>query len=259
MRIIVVDDEINALNVFLGQIITNQQVEYRFFKDDPEAILKYCRSNYLDGAFLDISMPNINGFDLARKIVEIVPDIKISFITGLVITNADIPDDLKKNTIGIIYKPYKVIELERHLNLFGERKQTLVVKMFGSFECFMNGRVIAFTSSKSKELFALLLALRGKSLSMGDAITALWPDKDLDKSKRLYRDAVWRLRETLNEINFPCVTFGRAILTLDTQNIECDYYDFMAGKGVYYNGEFLTSYEWSLPFQDELDFYDCGR
>ena len=257
MKIIVVDDEFSALSVFLGQIITKQKIDYHFFRDEPSEIISYCKTNYVDGAFLDINMPNINGFALAKQIIALLPDIKISFITGLVIKESDVPEELRKNLVGIIYKPYKVTDLERHLSSMGNGKQTLVVKMFGSFECFMNGRVVSFSSSKSKELFALLLALRGKSLSMNDAITALWPDKDLDKSKRLYRDAVWRLRETLNEISFPCVTFGRAVLTLDKKNIECDYYDFMEGKNVFYNGEFLTSFEWSLPYQDELDFYSA--
>nr|MCR5490577.1 response regulator [Bacilli bacterium] len=67
MKIIIVDDEVNALNAFLNQIITKEKVEYHFFKDDAPSIVKYCKSNYVDGAFLDINMPGINGFDLARE------------------------------------------------------------------------------------------------------------------------------------------------------------------------------------------------
>ena len=52
---------------------------------------------------------------------------------------------------------------------------------------------------------------------MEQAITALWPDKPLEKSKILYRDAVWRLRQTLKENEFTVVpTYGEPFLLIDT-------------------------------------------
>ena len=34
---------------------------------------------------------------------------------------------------------------------------------------------------------------------------------------------MWRLRTTLNEINFPCIEFKRAMLNLNKENIDCDF------------------------------------
>ena len=129
----------------------------------------------------------------------------------------------------------------------------LKVTTFGSFDCFINGHLVSFSSSKSKELFALLIILKGKSISMGETIALLWPDKDVEKAKKLYRDAVWRLRETLKDIDFQCVNFGRAQLSVNTKDIDCDYYKYLSSQEIYYGGDFLISYEWSMPYQMELD------
>ena len=71
MNILIVDDEINALQAFLKEIVGEGETEYHFFTDDEKAILNYIKYHDVDGVFLDINMPRINGIDLARKIIEI--------------------------------------------------------------------------------------------------------------------------------------------------------------------------------------------
>ncbi len=254
MKILVVDDEVNALHLFLDEVISDTEFEYKFLKDDEEAILNYVKNNQVIGAFLDIKMPNIYGPELAKKLIAINKDIRITFVTGLNFSFNSLPNEIKNNVLGIIYKPINSIELSNYLLKIANIKPVLKVRMFGHFDCFLNNSLVHFSSNKSKELFALLLALNGKSLTMEQAITNLWPDKDIDKAKILYRDAVWRLRSTLQEIGFECVNFQRALLTLNKENIECDYYDLLNGKDVFYNDEFLVPYEWSISFENEIDY-----
>lgn len=251
MRVIIVDDEIKALQLFLSQIV-DINLEYRFFKDDSDAILSFVKKNETSGAFLDINMPNINGIQLARELIAIDHDIKIVFVTGTNIKLEDIPKEIADNVIDIVYKPFTTDIIEKDLRIISKKKPTLKVKMFGTFDCFINNHIVSFTSTKSKELFALLIALNGRSLTMNQAITCLWPDKDLEKAKILYRDAVWRLRSTLEEIQFPCVDFQRALLVLDKSNIKCDYYDFLESKKIIAPETFLISYDWSIDFETEI-------
>lgn len=252
MRVIIVDDEIKALQLFLSQIV-DINLEYRFFKDDKNAILDFVKKNEISGAFLDINMPNIDGLALARALINQDKNVKIVFVTGTNIKMEDVPEDIANNVIDIVYKPFTTDIIEKNLRIISKKKPTLKVNMFGSFDCFINNHIVAFTSTKSKELFALLLALNGKSLTMNQAITYLWPDKDLDKAKILYRDAVWRLRSTLEEIEFPCIDFQRALLVLDKANIKCDYFDFLEGKKkVSEDATFLPSYDWSFDFENEI-------
>lgn len=252
MKIIIVDDEMHALQLFLADLI-GYDVEYRFFNDDRSGILKYVAENRPEAAFLDINMPGINGVDLACELVAAQPSVKLVFTTGLDISRQDLPAAVAANTLGFLYKPYNRDELRRYLSEIDHKTVKMTVKTFGAFDCFLNGRLVRFSSSKSKELFALLIAYSGKMLTMTDAISQLWPDIDTDKSKILYRDAVWRLRKTLSELHFGCVDFGRACLVLDTSNIVCDYWDYIAGRNTNYNGEFMKSFDWSTPYAAYLD------
>lgn len=247
MKIIIVDDEMSALHTFLNDVIGRTDVEYKFFKDNEDEICDYLLKNKVAAAFLDVKMPKINGIELAQKIIGLCPDIKIVFITGLDVSRKDLKEPVLGHTAGFLYKPYDPELLTRLLASIERSAPKLTVNMFGAFDCFINDALVQFSSRKSKELFALLLTYNGRALNMNDAISQLWPDMDTDKSKPLYRDAVWRLRKTLQEIDFNCVTFERARLTLDKQNIYCDYWEYLA-SGSRPDDIFLKSYDWSINY-----------
>lgn len=244
MKIIVVDDEMSALHVFLHEIMYEKDVEYKFFRDDRKEILDYVSSCAIDAAFLDVKMPNVNGIELAGTLISVAPRIKIVFITGLTINFSDLPEEVRAHTIGFIYKPYDKVELINCLNAVAEEIPRLSIKLFGKFECFLNGRRVEFSSQKEKELFALLIYYDGRTLSMNEAIACIWGDHDVEKAKKLYRDAVWRLRKSLQRINFNCVEFGRAEISLNRRNIDCDYWDWLEGKTCE-GGELLVDYDWT--------------
>ncbi len=252
MKIIIVDDEIHALQLFLPNLI-NLETEYRFFSDDEGAVLKYVAAEKPDGVFLDVNMPNINGLKLASEIIAIHPSVKIVFTTGYNLSEKDLPCDVASNTLGFLYKPCNSEKLHYFLSEIAEKSIKMTVKTFGTFDCFIGKNIVRFSSSKSKELFALLIAYNGKALTMNDALSQIWPDTDLSKSKILYRDAVWRLRKTLENLHFDCIEFKRACLVLSTTNIDCDYWDYLAGKKGDYKGEFMKNYEWSINYLPCLD------
>lgn len=253
MKIVVVDDEMAALSAFLNEIVEEKNIECQFFKGEEKAILEYIKTHEVDAVFLDIKMPKIDGVSLARKILEIDDRMKMVFITGLSIAEEDLPEEVAEATLGFLYKPYDSEALKRFLSQIQGKRRVVTAKTFDTFDCFVDGRLVRFSSSKSKELFALLIAYNGRSLTMSDAISQLWPDGDLEKSKILYRDAVWRLRKTLNDIEVPCVIFGRALLSLNKSLVCCDYWEYLkTGKGGY-RGEFCKNYDWSLDYIGELD------
>lgn len=254
MKIIVVDDESTALHLFLDEAMkSDQSVDFHFFQDDAEAILSYCKNNDVGGAILDARMPSISGIDLARELIQVKPDIKIIFLTGTSLTLKEVPSQIAKNVLSVVYKPLTSLSLGMFLDQLKSEKSKIEAKTFGAFDCFLYGKPIHFSSSKSKELFALLVIMRGKSVTMEQAITSLWPDKDLDKAKILYRDAVWRLRSTLEEAHCPAVRFSRALLSLDRELVSCDYYDLCDGKRGTYAGPFLPNYEWAADYDDEIE------
>ena len=253
MKIIIVDDEMSALHAFLNEVIGERDVEYKFFRDNRAEIEEYVSANRVEAAFLDINMPGINGLELAARLIAIRCDIRIVFITAQKVVAEDLDEVVRKHTIGFVYKPYNKKVLDNYFSLLRHLAPELTVKMFGTFDCFVNGKIVNFSSRKSKELFALLLAYNGKSLTMTDAISQLWPDTPLEKSKKLYRDAVYKLRKVLEGVHFSCVQFGRALLVLNRENITCDFWDFLESGMGDYNGEFLKSYDWSVNYLPALD------
>lgn len=252
MKIVVIDDEMYALQSFLSEII-DVDVDCKFFKDDEAAVLDYVAKNSVDAVFSDVGMPNINGFDLAEKLIDLRADIPIVFITGMSVTASDLSEKVRANTLGFLYKPYNADRLQELLNVIKKRTRQLHVTMFNSFDCFVDGRLVLFSSAKSKELLALLFAYDGASLDMTDAIDHLWPNSTAEKAKILYRNAVFRLRKTLAEIGVNCVSFGRALLTLDKTHVQCDYWDYLHTGVGDYRGEFCKNYYWSIDYLPALD------
>ena len=252
MKIVVVDDEMLALQSFLNEII-DCDVEYKFFKDDETAVLDYVAKNPVDAVFSDVGMPSVNGLVLAEKLIDLRPEIAVVFITGMPITTSDLNEKVKNNTLGFLYKPYNADRLAEFLNLIKKRTPILSVKTFDGFDCFVDGKLVMFSSAKSKELFALLIAYNGNSLTMTDAIDHLWENAELEKAKILYRNAVFRLRKTLNEVGVNNVGYGRAMLTLDKTHIQCDYWDYLQSGGGAYRGEFCKNYDWSVEYLPQLD------
>lgn len=253
MNALVIDDERSSLHLFFDKTINiDKDINFIYFVDDLDYIFSFLENHKVDLIILDIRMNTINGFDLAKMILKKYKDINLIFFTGLLVDETDIPLEIKEKVIGILYKPLNEAKLHELLNKALNKETKLVVRMFGSFDCFINDHVVNFTSTKSKELFALLLCLNGKLLTMEHAITLLWPDKELSKAKILYRDAVWRLRSTLNDINFNCVEFKRAALMLNKDNIECDYYDYLVNKISKGPERFLINYDWSIETENYL-------
>jgi two-component system LytT family response regulator len=256
MKIIVVDDEIASLSLFLSHVINNDAIEYKFFKDHPKKAIDYVKENKVDGAFLDINMPEMDGIALGHELVKANPSIKIVFITGYAYDRQILMKDFGANLLGFAYKPYNGDDLNRFISAIfcNSTKPVLHFRTFGSFDLFVNERPLRFSSSKSKELLALLVAYDGSSVSMDEAICALWPEKNIDLAKRLYRDAVWRLRSVLKEAGLLfLVEFKRAVLVLHEEGCTSDYWNYLHEKKGIYDGKFLTGYDWSLDYQNQLD------
>ena len=258
MKIIVVDDEISALNTFLPNVVDDIKIECKMFMNAPRAALEYARTNRVDAAFLDVVMPDINGVDLARRLLEINPEIKIVFISAYVKDEQRIIDSLNGRVAGFCHKPYTPQELSTlisSLNSDAERPR-LFLRTFDGFDLFVNGVAVDFSSRKAKELLALLTDARGSYVTMDTAIGNLWADKNADLGKRLYRDAVCRLRLTLKNAGADgLVIFERGRAVMNTKLAACDMWEFIE-KGGIFSGRYMPQYDWSIVTESLLEQYN---
>lgn len=254
MNIIVLDDEQDALLTFTSHVIDLPNVSISLFKDNYEKALEYASSNKVDIAFLDIMMPRINGVSLAKEFIRLDPNIKIVFITGFTQDENSIKEQLKDNLLGFCYKPYDPENVKEYIVSASSYNKKIHFRMFPHFDVFVNDVKMDFPRSKSKELLALLADRKGGEVTLEEAITKLWIDKDPELAKRLYRDAICRLRLKLKEYGIEyIVNFFRARTSLNINYITCDYYDYLKGLNDDYNGEYLSPYEWSIDVEQYLD------
>ncbi|MFS0490705.1 LytR/AlgR family response regulator transcription factor [Leadbetterella byssophila] len=63
MKCIIVDDEIAAIKILENHLRKIPKIEIKYSFSDPMDALEYLRSHEIDLIFLDINMPQINGFD----------------------------------------------------------------------------------------------------------------------------------------------------------------------------------------------------
>ncbi len=250
MNIIAIDDEMDALMALTSNMIDMVNISISIYKDNYKEALKYALNNKVDLALIDILMPSINGIELAKELIKINKNIKIVFITGYAQDIENIKTQLQNNLFGFYYKPYNKDSL-KELIIKAQEEKYIYFKMFPRFDLILNSIVIDFKSSKAKELLALLVDHKGATLTLEEAISKLWPDKDPFLAKRLYRDALSRLRLMLKELDIEyIINSNRARLSLDISKVSCDYYDYLNKKNNAYNYEYLRPYEWA--FDTEL-------
>ena len=86
MRIAICDDE----QVFIDQICTrinnisktrNIDCQIQTFTTG-ETLLEECKKDGFDAVFLDIAMPDIDGFEVAKKLSKLSPDINLIFVSS---------------------------------------------------------------------------------------------------------------------------------------------------------------------------------
>lgn len=123
-RLLVVDDDpdtVLALNLglldygFLVDAFTNPEEALQKFKSNAES---YCL------VLLDIKMPALSGIQLARKVKEANPNVKVLVLTALKVRNNELSDvSSSTNVDGFIQKPVGIQELtDKILSLIDETK-----------------------------------------------------------------------------------------------------------------------------------------
>jgi two-component system LytT family response regulator len=110
MRVMIVDDEILALDR-LQRLLSVHVQEIVRFDSSINALLEFKKGAF-DIVFLDISMPQINGLDLAKKLIEIDENIFIIFQTAY---EEHALEAFKSGGVDYLLKPIEDKELQKSL------------------------------------------------------------------------------------------------------------------------------------------------
>lgn len=214
------------------------------------AALAYVEDHAVEMALLDVKMPDMDGIALGRKLKRINHDMIVIYITGY-------EDYVKEAVLEIkadhyLLKPYNsrdiALMFDKVKRLAGRLQKRVLVRTFGEFDIFIDGRLIEFTNRKAKELFAVCIDIGGE-VTMKRIIDLLWEDRNYDnKVKCLYRKAVAHLNAVFRSHGVEYIfCSGRGKCYVNRQELSCDYYEVLEGKNInetLFDGGYMSNYSW---------------
>jgi len=243
MKILAVDDD----RFELQQLVTcirnpRPTASVSAFSSPGDALLSAADTGY-DVAFLDIDMPQMSGFELARRLQEILPELNIIFVSE---HKDDAFNAFTLHASGYLCKPITGAQIEDELahlrySVAPDTENRIVLHTFGNFEVYCDGIPVEFRYNKTKEMLAWLTDRRGALCSNNELMAVLWED---DIKESYFRNIRADLLNTLPEEIF---VRQRGKVALRTDMVSCDYYDWI--KGIpeainAYNGEYMAQYSW---------------
>ena len=214
--------------------------------------LDWLEENAADIAFLDIDMPGMNGMELAAIIKTRWPNVAIVFLTGY---PQYALEAFELRATGYLLKPVGKEQMEKEIDYalsWGQYQYRghIAMRTFGNFDCFVDGKALAFRQAKCKELLAYLVDRHGNSVTRAEAFAILWEDRLYDRSMQKQLDVIIRsLRATLQENGIAAILEMKGgTLRINPAMFTCDLYRFLNGDVDAlneYHGEYMRGYVWA--------------
>ena len=268
MKAICVDDENLVLQLTVSMCRELPQITEVEGFTHPKDSLQWLDNHKVDIALLDINMPAMDGIALAAKIKEKSPDTAIIFITAY---SQYAVEAFALHVSGYLLKPINrerlSSEIDYAISRHGIRQQQtdnsltpphIRVRTFGNFDILVDGKIVSFPRSKSKELLAYLIDRQGSSITRAEAFALLWEEGIYDRSMQKQLDVIIRcLRSTLKENGISeILEMERGSLRICPEKFECDLYNFFNGDISAinsYRGEYMSSYSWASLTEAYMD------
>jgi len=234
VRAVIIDDERPALEG-LKFLLRKSGVEVCGTFQNPLLAVEKSTELKPDVAFIDIEMPGMNGLEAAERLLAMLPDLKVIFVTAY---HQYAVEAFELAAIDYVLKPVHPQRLERTLARIrtesaqarpgepagadakaeekalgkadekadGERETekagTPMIRFLGRFECLSpDGQRLElhWRTAKAKELFVYLLHKRGSSAAKERLIDLLWPEMDEEKALTNLHTTVYQVRRLLKD------------------------------------------------------------
>ncbi len=186
-NIFLVEDDPN-FGAVLKSYLEIHEYEVLWVDDGAEAVYNF-KSGKFDICLLDVMLPNVDGFDIARQIRKINDTIPLIFLTAKTL-KSDILEGFKIGADDYITKPFdsevllckmkailkrnNVSSTDNTLNEFSIGKYNFNYEL----RCLNLGNIQQKISPKEAELLRLLYSHKNTVLSRDKALTTIWGDSN---------------------------------------------------------------------------------
>lgn len=214
-KILVVDDESEIADLIEMYLQNENYTVYKCYT--AQAALDYIASEEFDLAILDIMMPDIDGFQICKKIREkhtypiimlTARDGEIDTITGLTLGADD-----------YVTKPFKALALMARVKaqlrrykkynptsepVSTEPKENIITTSNGlmlnisAYVCSVNDTPLSLTPTEFK-ILQTLCERKGFAVTSEELFKAVWPDEFYDKNSNTITTHVRHLREKMGD------------------------------------------------------------
>ncbi len=229
IRAIVVDDEQPSIDRIKKLLCDSKMAAVVQSFTMPLAALEFLKENPVDAVFLDIEMPDMDGIELATRILDLHGWIDVVFVTAY---NQYAVEAFQLNALDYLMKPVSADRLSKTLSRIARPKvpaqpSGLQVKCFGRFQVSAGDDEIRFRTEKAEELLAYLLTCDGRFVSRSKIIDSLWEDFEGDRAVVHFNTTLHNIKKALLAYGIRIsIQFDRGAYRLDMDHICCDYLEF---------------------------------
>ncbi len=242
--------------------------EVQGFGSPAGAIEEICdRGRTPDALFVGLEKPETEGLAFAALLLRLCPPTRIICLAD---SGENAVEAYRLHLHGFILWPLTPERVREELETVSRRNSELLedgkllVRCFGHFDVFWQGRPLLFSRTKTKELFAFLVDREGAYCTAGEIINALWEDGEENESTKHYlRVLTSDLASALQGIGMRDVLLRRrGLWAVDREKLSCDYYRMLEGDAAalrMFRGEYMAEYSWAEMTTGRIYFQNMDR
>lgn len=264
MKAVIVDDEFYALQGLKMELEELGYIDVVGLYEDGEKMLSEIMDTKPDIIFLDVEMPQMDGFALCEKLSELGCLSKVIFITAYAQYAVKA---FEVNAMDYIVKP---VTRERLLKTL-ERVKPIAAPESSidlRFTCFRHFSILAdgkeinsgWRTRKAEELIAFLISESGSFVSKEKIAETLWPEHEQGNAlSNLYMAYYYiKKQEAKTGVLFP-IESERGKMRVRVRHMNCDLFEFnrlLEGAAIAHGGERVEFLEKAAALYKGLPFED---